>query len=294
MKINIDPDSGFCFGVVSAVKEAEKELKRSGNLYCLGEIVHNKAELERLQNKGLKTIQHNELDKIKNQTMLIRAHGESPETYNKAEKYNINIIDASCPIVLKLQKKIKAVYSELKKQNGQIVIFGEPGHPETIGLVGQTEKNAIVVTNVSDIKKVDFSRPVALFSQTTKSIEEYRNIAREIEKNMSSHFPGAEIPLTVNHTICNQVSKRLPLIKEFCKSHDVIIFVSGKNSSNGKILFNGCKEKNRNSHHVESPSELTPRWFTGASSVGVCGATSTPKWLMENVANKIAEITTEE
>ncbi len=294
MKINIDPDSGFCFGVVSAVKEAEKELKRSGNLYCLGEIVHNKAELERLQNKGLKTIQHNELDKIKNQTMLIRAHGESPETYNKAEDYNITVIDASCPIVLKLQKKIKAVYIELKKQNGQIVIFGEPGHPETIGLVGQTEKNAIVVTNISDIKKVDFSRPVALFSQTTKSIEEYRNIAREIEKNMSSHFPDTETPLTVNHTICKQVSKRLPLIKEFCKSHDVIVFVSGKNSSNGKILFNGCKEKNRNSYHVESPSELAPRWFTGASSVGVCGATSTPKWLMENVANKIAEITTNE
>ncbi len=290
MEIHIDQDSGFCFGVVSVVNEAEKELKRSGTLYCLGEIVHNKAELKRLQNKGLITIQHEDLPKIRNKKMLIRAHGESPETYRLAEEHNINIIDASCPIVLKLQRLIKNVFSEMKSINGQTVIFGEPGHPETIGLVGQTTGQAIVLRSINDVHKINLSKPVALFSQTTKSIEEYQLIATEIKNAMKPSFPGEDVPLQVYNTICRQVSKRLPHIKKFCKDHDVIIFVSGKNSSNGKILFKACLEKNPLSHNISTPSELKPGWFKNVSSVGICGATSTPMWLMEEVADKIEEI----
>lgn len=290
MEIHIDPDSGFCFGVVSAVDEAEKELKRSGTLYCLGEIVHNKAELKRLQDKGLITIQHKDLPDIRNKTMLIRAHGESPDTYSLAQRYNINIIDASCPIVLKLQGLIKKVFSEMASRNGQIVIFGEPGHPETIGLLGQTNGKAIVLRSISDVHKIDLLKPVALFSQTTKSIEEYQLIATKIMNAMEPHFHGEDVPLRVYNTICRQVSKRLPHIKNFCKNHDVIIFVSGKNSSNGKILYKACLEKNPFSHSISTASELKPEWFTNASSVGVCGATSTPMWLMEEVARKIEEI----
>lgn len=290
MEIHIDPDSGFCFGVVSAVDEAEKELKRSGALYCLGEIVHNKAELERLQNRGLITIQHKDLPKIRNKTMLIRAHGESPDTYRIADENNINIIDASCPIVLKLQRLIKKVFSEMKSRNGQIVIFGEPGHPETIGLLGQTNRQAIVLRSISDVHKIDTSRPVALFSQTTKSVEEYHLIASEIKNFMKPRFPREDVPLEVYNTICRQVSKRLPRIKKFCKNHDIIIFVSGRNSSNGKILFKACREKNPLSHSISTASELKPEWFTNASSVGICGATSTPMWLMKEVARKIEDI----
>ncbi len=285
MRVHIDPDSGFCFGVVSAVNEAEKELKRSGTLYCLGEIVHNKAELKRLQNKGLITIQHEGLHAIKNKTMLIRAHGESPETYRLANVHNINIIDASCPIVLKLQRLIKKTYDRMKGQNGQIVIFGEPGHPETIGLLGQTSGKAIVLRSINDVGKIDPSKPVALFSQTTKSSEEYQLITSKIEKMMKE-----DVPFQVFNTICRQVSKRLPLIRKFCNIHDVIIFVSGKNSSNGKILFKACQERNSKSHSISETSELKPEWFKNASSVGVCGATSTPMWLMEKIAGRIEEI----
>lgn len=284
MKIHIDEHSGFCFGVVNAINIAEEELEKTGKLYCLGDIVHNNSEVERLKNKGLKIINRGQFEKLKNCKVLIRAHGEPPKTYEIAKKNNIELIDASCSVVLKLQKRIRKNFIELGNK-GQVVIFGKEGHAEVNGLVGQTEGKAIVVRYLSDLDKIDFSNPISLFSQTTMSIDEFDIISSEIKKRMIHALGTDDVPLFINDTICRQVSNRAPQLRQFSAKHDVIIFVSGKESSNGKVLFQVCKSVNENTHFVSSFSDINYNWFNNIKSVGICGATSTPSWLMEEIAN---------
>ena len=290
MKIEIDNNSGFCFGVVNAIQLAEKELENNDILYCLGDIVHNSAEVERLKSKGLVTINHKQFKDLKNCKVLLRAHGEPPETYEIAKKNNIQLIDASCPVVLKLQNNIKHGFDDFLKKGGQVVIYGKEGHAEVNGLVGQTNGKAIVIGGLKDLDKIDFSKPINLFSQTTKSIEGFYEVQKEIEKRMIATQGTKEIDFITNDTICRQVSHRQPQLREFVKNHDVVIFVSGKKSSNGRILFQVCQAQNPNTFFVSEQSELKKAWFNEVKSVGVCGATSTPRWLMENVASEIKKI----
>jgi len=290
MKIEIDNNSGFCFGVVNAIQLAEKELKNNDILYCLGDIVHNSAEVERLKSKGLVTINHKQFKDLKNCKVLLRAHGEPPETYEIAKKNNIQLIDASCPVVLKLQNNIKHGFDDFLKKGGQVVIYGKEGHAEVNGLVGQTSGKAIVIGGFNDLDKIDYSKPVNLFSQTTKSIEGFYEVQKEIEKRMIATQGPKEIDFITNDTICRQVSHRQPQLREFVKNHDVVIFVSGKKSSNGRMLFQVCQAENPNTFFVSEQSELKKAWFNEVKSVGVCGATSTPRWLMENVASEIKKI----
>jgi 4-hydroxy-3-methylbut-2-en-1-yl diphosphate reductase len=285
MKITIDAESGFCFGVVFAIQMAEAELDESGTLYCLGDIVHNNMEVERLSRKGLKIINHEQLKELHDCKVLIRAHGEPPETYQIAIKNNIELIDASCPVVLKLQNRVRTSYEDIKKNNGQVVIYGEIGHAEVNGLVGQTEGEAIILTGEKDLDKIDFNRPVYLFSQTTKSTEGFEHIRQLIEERVKLRKGVIETQdFTANDTICRQVSNREPQLERFANQHDVIIFVSGKKSSNGKALFGVCKAINPHTYFVSETSEIQPDWLINANSVGICGATSTPMWLMEDVA----------
>jgi len=290
MKIEIDNNSGFCFGVVNAIQLAEKELENNDILYCLGDIVHNSAEVERLKSKGLVTINHKQFKDLKNCKVLLRAHGEPPETYEIAKKNNIQLIDASCPVVLKLQNNIKHGFDDFLKKGGQVVIYGKEGHAEVNGLVGQTSGKAIVIGGFNDLDKIDYSKPVNLFSQTTKSIEGFYEVQKEIEKRMIATQGPKEIDFITNDTICRQVSHRQPQLREFVKNHDVVIFVSGKKSSNGRMLFQVCQAENPNTFFVSEQSELKKAWFNEVKSVGVCGATSTPRWLMENVASEIKKI----
>jgi len=290
MKIEIDNNSGFCFGVVNAIQLAEKELKNDDILYCLGDIVHNSAEVERLKSNGLITINHEQFKDLKNCKVLLRAHGEPPETYEIARKNNIQLIDASCPVVLKLQNNIKLGFDDFLKKGGQVVIYGKEGHAEVNGLVGQTNGKAIVIGGLNDLDKIDFNKPVNLFSQTTKSIEGFYEIQKEIKKRMITTQRTKDVYFIANDTICRQVSHRQPQLREFVKKHDVVIFVSGKKSSNGQMLFNVCKAENPNTFFVSKHTELEQTWFMNASSVGVCGATSTPRWLMERVATAISKI----
>lgn len=276
MVIEIDTGSGFCFGVTTAIGKAEEELQHSDSLYCLGDIVHNGRECERLKRLGLKTVEHSDLDSLHDTTMLLRAHGEPPLTYEKAEKQHITLIDATCPVVLNLQKRIKADYSASRESDRQIVIYGKNGHAEVVGLVGQTEGKAIVIENLDDATRLDFSCDIHLYSQTTKPLEGFREIVDYIARNMQQ---GAEFQYF--DTICRQVANRIPNIRSFASKHDVILFVCGKKSSNGKVLFNECKAVNESTYMVDDPSEIRPEWFEGKDSVGICGATSTPKWLME-------------
>jgi len=285
MNIEIDQYSGFCFGVIKAIEKAENYLKTHSKLYCLGELVHNDLEMERLSQKGLITINYDELKKLKNTTVLIRAHGEPPETYEIIKKNNITIIDATCPVVLKLQKKIKDTYSNNKDR--QIVIFGKKGHAEVNGLVGQTENNAIVITDKNDLSKIDFNKPISLFSQTTQSPQKYNEIIKEIKKRLNT-FSTIE-NFEYYNSICRQVLLRNNKLKLFAQKHDLIIFVSGKNSSNGKVLFEICKSVNKNSYFISTKDEINFLWFNNVNSVGICGATSTPRWLMEEVAKYIQE-----
>ena len=290
MKIEIDNNSGFCFGVVNAIQLAEKELENNNILYCLGDIVHNSAEVNRLKSKGLVTINHEQFRNLKNCKVLLRAHGEPPETYEIAKKNNIQLIDASCPVVLKLQNNIKHGFDDFLKKGGQVVIYGKEGHAEVNGLVGQTNGKAIVIGGLKDLDKIDFSKPINLFSQTTKSIEGFYEVQKEIEKRMIATQGTKEIDFITNDTICRQVSHRQPQLREFVKNHDVVIFVSGKKSSNGRMLFQVCQAENPNTFFVSEQSELKKAWFNEVKSVGVCGATSTPRWLMENVASEIKKI----
>ncbi|MDE7467102.1 MAG: 4-hydroxy-3-methylbut-2-enyl diphosphate reductase [Muribaculaceae bacterium] len=281
--IEIDSKSGFCFGVVTAIRKAETELEASGQLYCLGDIVHNNNEVERLEGCGLKTITHDDLGKLHDVKVLLRAHGEPPSTYKIARDNNICIIDATCPVVLQLQKRIKATYDSPGAP--QIVIYGQTGHAEVNGLVGQTDGTAIVVESLADIDRIDFSRDIALYSQTTKSVEGLNELAREINQRL---HPGAT--LTVHDTVCRQVAGRVYHLRQFAAGHSLIIFVAGAKSSNGKILFNHCRAVNSNSYLISDASELRPEWIRDTDTIGICGATSTPRRLMEQVRDKILEI----
>lgn len=284
MIVEIDRGSGFCFGVINAIKSAEKELQHEDKLYCLGDIVHNGKEVERLENMGLKSITKEEYFTLSSCKVLIRAHGEPPETYEYAEKNNIELIDATCPVVLTLQEKVKGSYQQNKAQQGQLVIFGKKGHAEIIGLDGQTDNNAIVVENVEDVEKIDMNRPISLYSQTTKRIEDFHQIAETVKSKVK---PG--VPIQIKDTICRQVSNRVPNLKKFAVKYDLVLFIAGVKSSNGKYLFTICEEVNPNSKKITGIEEIDRGWFQGVNSVGICGATSTPNWLMEDVANWVRE-----
>lgn len=286
MNITIDHESGFCFGVVFAIQMAEAELDESGSLYCLGDIVHNNMEVDRLTKKGLKIINHDQFRELHDCKVLIRAHGEPPETYQTAIKNNIELIDASCPVVLKLQNRVRTSFEEVKENNGQVVIYGEPGHAEVNGLVGQTDGEAIIVTGEHDLDKIDYNRPVYLFSQTTKSTAGFQKIQDAIERRVKDFRGVREVgELIANDTICRQVSNREPQLQRFAARFDVVVFVSGKKSSNGKALYEVCKKVNPNTHFISEVAEIQDFWFDGAQEIGICGATSTPMWLMEDVAN---------
>ena len=279
--IEIDEDSGFCFGVVTAIQKAEAELDKSGHLYCLGDIVHNSDEVERLKNKGLVTITHDDLRKLHNVKVLLRAHGEPPETYAIARDNGIEIIDATCPVVLKLQRRIHARYIDSEHPNTQIVIYGKLGHAEVNGLVGQTNGEAVVVENIDGLDRIDYSRDIALYSQTTKSLQGFKEIEKEI-----SHRKGGQ-GFESFDTICRSVANRIPKIKEFARRHDAVIFVCGKKSSNGKILFAECREANANTFMVTNESEIDVEQLIWKQSIGICGATSTPRWLMNRIKEAI-------
>ena len=293
MVIEIDNGSGFCFGVTTAIKKAEEELAQGSTLYCLGDIVHNGMECERLQKMGLVTINHDDLARLHDVKVLLRAHGEPPETYELARRNNIEIIDATCPVVLQLQRRIKQQYDESRSEecgvrsesNPQIVIFGKKGHAEVLGLVGQTKSSAIVIESFDEVKRLDFTRDIFLYSQTTKSLDEFHRIIEYIQNHIA---PDATFKSF--DTICRSVANRMPNISQFAARHDLILFVCGHKSSNGKVLFNECLRVNPNSYQIEAPEEILPQWLDGIQSVGICGATSTPKWLMEQCRDTIQKI----
>ncbi|MDA9663530.1 4-hydroxy-3-methylbut-2-enyl diphosphate reductase [bacterium] len=290
MIIEIDKNSGFCFGVVYAIEMAENELKNSKNLLCLGDIVHNNKEVDRLNNLGLKIITHKELKDYKDCKVLIRAHGEPPSTYKIAIENNLQLLDASCPVVLKLQHQIKEGYKQVSKLKGQIVVYGKKGHAEVVGLLGQISGDAILISSIDDLDMLDFSMPIYMYSQTTKSPRAYEEIKEEIKirrKDMGFDDP---LEFVVHETLCRQVSGRDPQLRKFSEKHDVIIFVSGQKSSNGKMLYESCKSENPNSYFISDLDEINVMWFDGMSSVGICGATSTPLWLMEKVSDFISKI----
>lgn len=280
--IEIDSSSGFCFGVTTAIQKAEEELAKGNTLYCLGDIVHNGKEVERLHARGLITINHEQLKQLHDVKVLLRAHGEPPETYETARRNNIEIIDATCPVVLQLQRRIKKQYDA--NPEAQIVIFGKNGHAEVLGLVGQTHSKAIVMEKLEDVRLLDFGRDIYLYSQTTKNLDEFRRIIDYIQSYISPDATFRSFD-----TICRQVANRMPNIASFAARHDIIIFVSGRKSSNGKVLFNTCKSVNPNSYMIEGPGEIDSSWIEGVTSVGICGATSTPKWLMEQCRDSILE-----
>ena len=284
-KVEIHKESGFCFGVVNAIQNAEKELANDKELYCLGDIVHNSQEVARLQKKGLRTINHAELNGMRNKKVLLRAHGEPPSTYLTAQLNSIRIIDATCPVVLQLQKKIRKRYRESKGETTQMVIFGKNGHAEVNGLVGQTDGTAIVIENESDLEQLNFNQAICLFSQTTMSVDDFQGIVKEIQVRINP-----EVDFKYFDTICRQVANRIPDIREFASRHDLILFVAGEKSSNGKVLFAECKKANSNTLLISGPDNIQPEWLVQAESVGICGATSTPKWLMEEVAQTVKSL----
>ncbi|MBX7203551.1 MAG: 4-hydroxy-3-methylbut-2-enyl diphosphate reductase [Bacteroidia bacterium] len=285
MQVTVDPQSGFCFGVVYAIQTAEDELAHSNSLYCLGDIVHNNMEVERLQNKGLKVIDHEQLKSLKNARVLIRAHGEPPETYRIAIENNIELVDASCPVVLKLQNRIRQGYEEGK--DVQVVVYGKAGHAEVNGLIGQTNGTAIIVENKDDLAKIDFRRPIRFFSQTTQPTAGFHEMVEEITRRVRKEGKDAHLQVEANDTLCRQVSNREPRLRNFSLEHNVILFVSGKKSSNGKALYEVCKEVNPRTYFLSSWSEVDLAWFKPGETVGICGATSTPRWLMDDIAGKL-------
>ncbi|MBR3871406.1 MAG: 4-hydroxy-3-methylbut-2-enyl diphosphate reductase [Paludibacteraceae bacterium] len=282
--IEIDEDSGFCFGVVNAIKKAEEELDTVGSLYCLGDIVHNSDEVERLSKKGLKIIDHDDLSKLTDTKVLLRAHGEPPATYKLALTNNVEIVDATCPVVLALQKRILKAWTE--NPGAQVVIYGKKGHAEVNGLVGQTQGEAIVVENENEIDNIDFSKQIFLFSQTTKSLEGFKILVEKIKERMNEG-----VNFVYYDTICRQVANRMDNIRKFAREHDLVIFVSGKKSSNGKVLFEECKKQNSNTYFVSSADELEMSMLSDKPRlIGICGATSTPKWQMQEVKDKLLTI----
>jgi 4-hydroxy-3-methylbut-2-enyl diphosphate reductase len=301
--VEIDDGSGFCFGVTTAIKKAEEELAAGGTLYCLGDIVHNGMECERLRKLGLITINHEEMSQLHHVKVLLRAHGEPPETYELARRNNIEIIDATCPVVLQLQKKIKRQYEAplsspegdtkasprggLEGAGASIVIFGKRGHAEVLGLVGQTQGKAIVIESFDEVEKLDYTKDIYLYSQTTKSLDEFHRIIEYIQAHIAPNATFRSFD-----TICRSVANRMPNISSFANRHDLILFVCGRKSSNGKVLFSECKRVNDNTHLIEGPDEIDPAWLDGIKTVGICGATSTPKWLMEQCSDRIKELST--
>lgn len=284
MKIEIDNGSGFCHGVVTAIHKAEEELAKGGPLYCLGDIVHNSREVERLSEMGLITIDHEQFNQLHDAKVLLRAHGEPPSTYETARKNHIEIIDATCPVVLKLQQRIHQAYDTKAGPETQIVIFGKNGHAEVLGLVGQTQGEAIVIESLEEAKLLDMNKSIRLYSQTTKSLDEFRQIVEYIRQHISP-----EATFAFSDTICRQVANRIPNIRRFASSHDLIFFVSGKKSSNGKILFHECLTVNPNTHFIDSVDDINWNLLQDVQSIGICGATSTPKWLMESIQKAIMQ-----
>lgn len=280
MIIEIDNGSGFCFGVTTAISKAEEELDKTGHLYCLGDIVHNSNEVERLKMKGLETITHEQLSQLHDVKVLLRAHGEPPATYEIARHNNIEIIDATCPVVLQLQRRINKSYNRPQPDGTppQVVIYGKRGHAEVNGLVGQTQGHALVIESLDEIDKIDFKRNIFLYSQTTKSLQGFKAIVEEIKKRI-----GEDVEFKSFDTICRSVANRIPQIRQFASRHELILFVCGSKSSNGKILFRECLEANPNSHMISNESEILSQWLDGKQSIGICGATSTPRWLMNRV-----------
>ena len=286
--IEIDKGSGFCFGVTTAIRKAEEELDNSGHLYCLGDIVHNTAEVERLANRGLETITHEQLEQLHDVKVLLRAHGEPPETYETARRNRIEIIDATCPVVLKLQQRINTTFNaaEAGKPAPQIVIYGKRGHAEVLGLVGQTQGRATVIENIGELDKIDYTRDIYLYSQTTKSVQEFGRIVEEIKRRV-----GEGVTFRSFDTICRSVANRIPQIREFAAQHELILFVSGAKSSNGRILFAECKDANADSHLISGEGDIDPSWLEGKERIGICGATSTPRWLMQRVSDAVEQMT---
>lgn len=282
MIVEIDNKSGFCFGVRTAIGKAEQTLDEGGILYSLGHIVHNEQEVERLNEMGLVTINHDEFFKLKDCSVLIRAHGEPPSTYEYARLNNITLIDATCPVVIKLQQRVKKAGEALQNEGGQLVIFGHKGHAEVVGLAGQTKNEAIIIDNLQEIQKLDLSKPIEIFSQTTKSVDEFKKLTENIRNQSQGRVEAHD-------TICRQVSNRVPHLQEFAQKYELVVFVGGRQSSNAKVLFEVCKMQNERSYFISSIEELEKNWFSGINTVGVCGATSTPQWLMEKVAERIKE-----
>ena len=286
-KVEIDRDSGFCFGVVNAIGQAEQELVADSELYCLGDIVHNSREVARLQKKGLKTITHEDLQGMRNKKVMFRAHGEPPSTYRIAAQNRIQMIDATCPVVLQLQRKIRKIYQSSDPKKSQIVIFGKIGHAEVNGLVGQTEGTAIVIETKDDVRQLDFNKDVYLFSQTTMSVQNFKEVIQEMQTHIN--------PPVLFHsfdTICRQVANRMLRIRKFASQYDLILFVAGEKSSNGKVLLHECRQANPNTYLISGPEDIDPAWLQAVCSVGICGATSTPKWLMEEVAQSTVHFVT--
>jgi 4-hydroxy-3-methylbut-2-enyl diphosphate reductase len=284
LKIEIDKKSGFCFGVVKAIAKAEEELGKGNTLYCLGDIVHNEEEVERLQQLGLVTVNYEQFNQLHDVKVLIRAHGEPPSTYEIAKKNNTTLIDATCPVVLKLQSRIKKNFEELTSEGGQVVIYGQTGHAEVKGLVGQTEGKAIVIQEEKDLDKIDFSKKVHLFSQTTKDLEHYQLLTEEISKRMVR-----KDDFIFSDTICRQVANRIPNIINFAQRNDIILFVGGKQSSNGKVLFEHCKNINPQTFYISNCKQVDELDIDKDKKIGICGATSTPQWLMDCVAKRLEE-----
>jgi 4-hydroxy-3-methylbut-2-en-1-yl diphosphate reductase len=287
MQITIDSNAGFCFGVKEAIEAAEKEIDAGNEIYSLSELVHNKEEIDRLYSKGLKTISHQNLKEISGKTLLFRAHGEPPETYRQLKEKEIKLIDATCPVVLKLQNRVRKSYLKMKELDGNVLIFGKKGHAEVVGIAGQTNGEALVISNLDDFNHIDFSKPVEVFSQTTMCVEDYNIITSEIRKMC---LQKGQDHCVIHQTICAQVSRRVPALKKLASENDAILFVSGKNSSNGKYLFNIAKEINPASYWIESKHDIDIEWFKNVNSVGISGATSTPIWQLEEVSSFVMNL----
>lgn len=283
MEVIIDDNSGFCFGVVRAIGEAESALERVGDVYSLGDIVHNRVEVQRLEQLGLHTISHEDMPRLEGRTLLIRAHGEPPRTYRMAEELGITVIDATCPVVARLQRRLREAYDKMQEVGGSVVLLGKRGHAEVIGLTGQADDDVVVVENEADLNNVDFTRPIYFLSQTTQSIALFNQLAEEIKARAKG------VSVNIDDTICRRVAGREALLADFSRSVDVVIFVSGRKSSNGRVLYEVCRGANPRSYNVEESSEIDWSWLEGAERVGICGATSTPRWLMEQVAEAIKE-----
>lgn len=284
MQVKIDDNSGFCFGVVRAIGEAEEALRSSGEVFCLGDIVHNRVEVQRLEQMGLKTVCHDDMPNLTGRNLLIRAHGEPPRTYRRAEELGIKLIDATCPVVARLQRRLREAYEKMQSEGGTVVLLGKHGHAEVVGLTGQVDDDVVVVESLAELEQVDFSRPIYFLSQTTQSIDLFNTLGEEIVRRAGSER------VMLDDTICRRVANREQSLVEFSKSVDVVVFVCGRKSSNGRVLYDVCRRANSSAYNIEESSELQAEWFAGKESVGICGATSTPRWLMEDVARAIEKM----